>query len=113
MSKKIYVGNLSFNTNEDAIKDLFSKHGEVNSVKIITDSSTGRSRGFGFIEMEGADEAITKLNGTPFEGRPLKVNEAHERKQRQYGFRRDNGGYGSNGSRYRTGKRTGEIYDNN
>ena len=90
MSKKLYVGNLPFTATEDAVKELFSKIGDVHSVKIITDQATGRSRGFCFIEMENADRAIAELNETEFEGRPLKVNEAHERGQRQRGgYRRD------------------------
>ena len=83
MSKKLYVGNLSWSSTEDQVRELFAKHGEVTSVKIIQDRETGRSRGFGFVEMEtGADEATTALDGQDFDGRPLKINEAKEREQR-------------------------------
>lgn len=101
MPKKLYVGNLPFTTTEVAVKELFSQYGDVHSVKIITDQATGRSRGFCFVEMENADRAIAELNETEFEGRSIKVNEAHERGQRQSGdFRRDKRGgrprYGGN-----------------
>jgi RNA recognition motif-containing protein len=79
MSKKIYIGNLPFRFDEDTLKDLFAKIGEVQSVKIITDVITGRSKGFGFIEMtseEDVEKAIAALNGTIVMGRPLTVNKA-------------------------------------
>lgn len=79
MPKKLYVGNLSFGATEDSIKTLFTQYGEVVSVKIITDSMSGRSRGFGFVEMENADEAIEALNNQQFEGRTLTVNVAREK----------------------------------
>ena len=79
MAQKLYVGNLSFSTNEDALRDLFSQYGEVHSVKVITDRDTGKSRGFAFVEMENASEAIKSLDGTELEGRNLKVNEARDR----------------------------------
>ncbi|ADD67729.1 RNP-1 like RNA-binding protein [Denitrovibrio acetiphilus DSM 12809] len=75
----IYVGNLSYSTNEDDISALFSKIGEVDSVRIITDRDTGRSKGFGFVEMANSDQAkaaIDKLNETELDGRNLTVNEA-------------------------------------
>ena len=106
MSKKLYVGNLSYSATEDAVRDLFSQHGEVLSVKIITDPGTGRPRGFCFIEMENAEKAMAELNETSFEGRPLKVNEARERGQGQSGYQRNKRG---GGSRY--GSRRGG-YDN-
>jgi len=68
MSKRLYVGNISFKTTEDDLKNLFSQAGEVVSVKLITDAATGRLRGFGFVEMasnEEAQQAVTKLNGHP------------------------------------------------
>ena len=75
--KKLYVGNLSFQTTETELKELFSQAGQVETVRIITDRDTGRSKGFGFIEMEeGADHAIDQLNGKDFNGRVLTVNEA-------------------------------------
>lgn len=79
MSKRIYVGNMSFQTTEDELKALFSEFGEVSSVTIITDRETGRPRGFGFVEMEGADEAIAALDQKEFGDRRLTVNEARPR----------------------------------
>lgn len=79
MPKKLYVGNLSFGATEDSVKTLFSQYGEVVSVKIITDAMSGRSRGFGFVEMENADDAIAALNNQQFEGRTLTVNIAREK----------------------------------
>jgi len=79
MNNKLYVGNLPFSTNEEALKNHFSEFGEVQSVVIITDAHSGRSKGFGFIEMateEQADNALEKLNGTDFSGRPLRVDKA-------------------------------------
>jgi RNA recognition motif-containing protein len=79
MSKKIYVGNLSYNTTEENIRALFAAHGEVISVKSITDTMTGRSKGFAFVEMENdaeATTAISSLNGREIDGRSIKVNEA-------------------------------------
>jgi RNA recognition motif-containing protein len=80
--KKIYVGNLPFVTTDEDLGELFAKHGKVSSAKVITDRETGRSRGFGFVEMEdatAADEAIRVVDGTEVEGRNLRVNEAKER----------------------------------
>ncbi len=82
MSTKLYVGNLSFSTEEEKLRSLFSEYGEVVSVNIVTDRETGRSRGFGFVEMsdsESAKQAEQALNGNEFDGRPLKVNEAKPR----------------------------------
>ena len=77
MSKKIFVGNLSFQTTENDLNDVFAQHGPVEAVAIITDRETGRSKGFGFVTMtEGADKAIAQFNGTDFNGRALTVNEA-------------------------------------
>ncbi len=78
---KIYVGNLPFSTGEDEIRTLFSQHGTVESVSVITDRDTGRPRGFAFVEMPRADasRAIQNLNGKDLGGRPLRVNEAQER----------------------------------
>ena len=86
--KNIYVGNLSFSSTEDGIGKLFSKHGEVTSVKIVSDMETGRSRGFSFVEMPNdkeADAAIAALNNYEMDGRPLKVNEARPREDRNSG----------------------------
>lgn len=94
MSKKLYVGNLPFSTNEDELRDLFAAYGDVTSVKLIEDRETGRLRGFGFVEMAagGADAAMEALNGKAFGGRDLRVNEAQERQPRT-------GGYGGDRSR--------------
>jgi RNA recognition motif-containing protein len=79
--KKIYVGNLPFTTTEDQLRQLFTDHGTVESVNVVTDRETGRSRGFGFVEMVAADAdtAISVLNGTTLGDRSLKVNEAKPR----------------------------------
>ena len=88
MSKKIYVGNLSFQTTESDITQAFSSFGSVESVTIITDRETGRSKGFGFVEMSdtaAADKAINALNGTDLGGRSLTVNEARPMVKRDFG----------------------------
>ena len=85
MSKKIYVGNMNYSTDESSLKDLFSEFGTVLSAKVITDQMTGRSKGFGFIEMENDSEAsaaINALNGKECNGRNLKVNEAIDKPRR-------------------------------
>lgn len=95
MSKNIYVGNLPFSTNEDEVKELFSQHGNVSSVSLITDRETGRLRGFGFVEMddEGGLAAIEALNGADMKGRSLRVNEARPRNDHgDRGERRMGGG---------------------
>jgi RNA recognition motif-containing protein len=82
LSKKLYVGNLSFNSTEAELRELFGRHGSVDSVNVITDRETGRPRGFAFVEMsEGsaAQDAIRALDGTDFGGRTIKVNEAQGR----------------------------------
>lgn len=81
--KKIYVGNLPFTATEEEVKALFSEHGEVESVALITDRETGRPRGFGFVEMapDGADAAIKALDGKDMGGRNLRVNEARPRNE--------------------------------
>jgi RNA recognition motif-containing protein len=78
---KIYVGNLPFTADENAVRELFSQHGTVESVALINDRETGRPRGFGFVEMPRADaaRAIQSLNGQDMGGRPLKVNEAQDK----------------------------------
>ncbi len=78
MSKKVYVGNLPFRTTEEDLANLFGQVGTVESVSIIIDRETGRSKGFGFVSMsaEDADNAIAQFNGYPLSGRPLTVNEA-------------------------------------
>jgi RNA recognition motif-containing protein len=79
---KIYVGNLPFSATESQIRELFAQHGTVQSVSLVTDRDTGRPRGFGFVEMPPADaaRAIQSVNGKDLGGRPLRVNEAEERK---------------------------------
>jgi len=81
----IYIGNLPYNTTEEELKELFGTHGEVGSVRIITDRETGRSKGFAFVEMPNNDEAqkvLDTLNNTEFNGRNLRVNEARPREER-------------------------------
>ena len=97
MSRKLYVGNLPFSATEETILSKFADSGTVESVKLITDRDTGRSKGFGFIEMSSEAEAraaIDSLNDTDFNGRPLRVNEAKPQKKRSSGGR---GGYGGGG----------------
>lgn len=85
MAKRIYVGNLPYSTTEDELREVFGEHGNVNSVDILLDRNTGRSRGFGFVEMDDADadKAIDALNGKDMDGRPLRVNVARERRERR------------------------------
>jgi len=80
--KKIYVGNLPFSTTDQELRDLFARHGEVNSASVVMDRESGRSRGFGFVEMDSAnaDNAIATLNGRDMGGRSLRVNEAESRR---------------------------------
>ena len=79
---KIYVGNLPFSATEDAVRELFSAHGTVDSVALINDRDTGQPRGFGFVEMTSNSEAIQTLNGFQMGGRALKVNEAQAKTER-------------------------------
>jgi len=86
MSKNIYVGNLPYASTEGELRELFEQFGQVNSAKIIMDRQSGRSKGFGFVEMEDgaqADEAIQSLNGSEFGGRRIVVSEARPRQRRQ------------------------------
>jgi len=99
----IYVGNLSFDTDDAALRTAFEAHGEVTSAQVITDRETGRSRGFGFVEMPSSEEAnaaMTALNGTEIDGRALNVNEAKPRGDSRGGGgggRGGGGGYGGGG----------------
>ncbi len=96
MSKKLYVGNLPFSSTEEDLKDLFGRHGAVESVNVITDRETGRPRGFAFVEMEeasAAQDAISALDGSDLGGRNIKVNEAQDRQR--------GGGGGGGGGRDR------------
>ncbi len=83
--RNIFVGSLPFSASEEEVRELFAQHGNVHSVKLITDRETGRLRGFGFVEMDDAegDAAIEALNGTEFGGRSLVVNQARERGDRR------------------------------
>ncbi|MBK87564.1 MAG: RNA-binding protein [Gammaproteobacteria bacterium] len=92
--KKLYVGNLAWGVTDDDLQAKFAEHGSVASAVVITDRESGRSRGFGFVEMEdGADAAIEALNGQDFQGRALRVNEAQS-KERSGGGRPGGGGGG-------------------
>lgn len=82
MAKRIYVGNMPFSATESELREYFSTYGEVHAVDVITDRETGRPRGFGFVEMENADEAIAALDQKEFGGRVLRVNEARPRDSR-------------------------------
>ncbi|MDX2036434.1 MAG: RNA-binding protein, partial [Isosphaeraceae bacterium] len=98
MSKKLYVGNLTYDTTEDNLVELFSEFGEVLSAQIIIDRETNRSRGFGFVEMSsGAEAAAEALNGQDYNGRNLTVNEARPPERREGGGGGGRGGYGGGG----------------
>ena len=104
MSKKIYVGNLSYQTTEGDLTNLFEQIGPVDSVNVITDRDTGRSKGFAFVEMssDDAEKAIGQLNGSEVNGRTLTVNEARPREDRSAsrGGGGGRGGYGGGRGRY-------------
>lgn len=105
MGKKLYVGSLPFSATEESLRDLFSSIGEVESVSVITDRDTGRSKGFGFVEMSSAEDAkkaIEELNGKTFMERALVVNEARPQQPRQ--------GRGSGGGRGGFGGGRGSGY---
>ena len=105
--KNIFVGNLDFNTSEEELRRIFEAHGQVDRVSIMTDRDTGRSRGFGFVEMtnaEDGDKAIAALNGTQVGGRTLNVNEARP-KGESSGYRSNGGGYRGNGGGQRRNSR--------
>ena len=100
MAKKLYVGNLPYTTTDDQLKQLFSQAGAVDSAMVITDKMSGRSKGFGFVEMSSDEEALKAVetfNGQEFDGRQIVVNEARPmqpRAPRQGGFGGSRGGYG-------------------
>jgi RNA recognition motif-containing protein len=97
MSKKLYVGNLSFDTTSDDLREAFGQFGQVATAQIVSDRDTGRSRGFAFVEMaNGAEEAIAAMNGAQLQGRTLTVNEAKPREDRP----RSGGGGSGGGRRY-------------
>ena len=106
MSKKLYVGNISFQTTNEDLVEAFSQYGTVTSAQVITDRETGRSRGFAFVEMaDGGEQAIQAMNGADFGGRTLTVNEAKPREDRgsggggggRGGYGGGRGGYGGGG----------------
>ena len=104
MGRKLYVGNLPFSSNEQTLRDTFSRCGMVDSVNLITDRITGQSKGFAFVEMSSSGEAqkaIQELNGTSLDGREIKVSEAKPRAPRD--DRRGGGGYGHGGGYGRGG----------
>ena len=95
MNNKLYVGGLPYSVTETQLEEVFAAHGTVESARVITDRMSGRSRGFGFVEMstpEEAEEAMQKLNGTELEGRTLTVNEAKPQQPRSEGGGRGDGG---------------------
>jgi len=124
--KKIFVGNLSWKATEDALRELFEAYGKVLSVKIISDQYTGKSKGFGFVEMESAEEAeaaINGLNDKPLLDRNLRVSLAQERQDRperrdfnrgggQGGYGDKNGGYGDKGGQRPFRPRSANSYNN-
>jgi RNA recognition motif-containing protein len=102
MGRKLYVGNLPYSATEQSLSAKFAPFGTVESAKLITDRDTGQSKGFGFVEMSRDSEAaaaIQALNGTDFEGRPMKVNEAKPQEKRSGGGG-NRGGYGGGGGRW-------------
>ena len=100
MTKNLYVGNLPFQTTADDLREAFGQYGTVARAQVVSDRETGRSRGFGFVEMEdGAEEAIAKMNGADYQGRTLTVNEARPREERP----RSGGGERSRGQGSRGG----------
>ena len=101
MAKKLYIGNLPYSVDDESLHSKFSSFGEVQSAKVITDRETGRSKGFGFVEMANdneADSAIEKLNGADFNGRAMNVSEARPQAPRE-GGRGGGGGRGGFGRR--------------
>jgi len=112
MGKKLYVGNLAFSVTDAELEQLLGEHGEVESANVVTDRETGRSRGFGFVEMSSDDEAnaaIEALNGNEYEGRSLTVNEARPRQPRGGGGG-GGGGRGGGGGGYGRGGGGGNRY---
>jgi len=112
VSTRIYVGNLSYHTTENDLASLFEQVGQVESVNIITDRDTGRSKGFGFVEMgpDDAEKAIAQFNGVEVDGRSLTVNEARPREERSGGRGGYGGGGGGRGGNSRGGRGGGGGY---
>ena len=107
MGTKLFVGNLSYNVGDSTLEQLFAAHGTVRSAQVVLDRDTGRSKGFGFVEMgreEEAQAAMAALNGKEVEGRPITVNEA---RAREGGAGRGRGGYGGGGGGGRGGRSGG------
>ena len=100
MSTRLYVGNLSYNTTGDTIREIFGAHGQVTDVHVVMDRETGRPRGFAFVTMGSpaeAEAAINEVNGQNVDGRPLRVNQAEERPSRGGGGGGGGGGFGGRG----------------
>jgi RNA recognition motif-containing protein len=113
MGKKLYVGNLSYDVDSSQLEQLFSAHGTVTSAEVIADRDTGRSKGFGFVEMSSDAEAqagIDALNGKDHGGRALTVNEAKPKEKRSGGFGGGRGGGGRGGGGYGGGRSEGRRY---
>jgi len=105
MSKKLFVGGLSFNTDDAGLKEAFAQFGDVTEAKVVTDRESGRSRGFGFVTISddsAADKAVAGMNGQDLDGRTLTVNEARQRTNDFGG--NDRGGYGGGGGGYGGGR---------
>lgn len=103
MAKKLYVGNLSYSVSDSDLQAMFETHGEVRSAQVIMDRDTGRSKGFGFVEMgsdQEAQAAINALNGQEMGGRALTVNEARPKEERGGSARGGRGGFGGGNRRY-------------
>ncbi|MBY0553612.1 RNA-binding protein [bacterium] len=103
MAKKLYVGNLAFSVTDDELMQAFAAFGNIASARVVMDRMTGRSKGFGFVEIEDdaqADEAVNKMNGQTIGGRPVRVSEAKPQEDRPRGPRREGGGgFGGGGGR--------------
>lgn len=106
MAKKLYVGNLAFSVTDDELMQAFTSFGTIASARVVMDRMTGRSKGFGFVELEDdsmADQAVEKMNGQTIAGRPVRVSEAKPQEDRPRGPRREGGGGGFGGGRGRDG----------
>jgi cold-inducible RNA-binding protein len=113
MNSRLYVGNLSFHTSQEALQEAFGQFGEVTEVRIVSDRETGRSRGFAFVSMadsHGASEAITRMDGTMLDGRSLRVNQAEDRQTRSDGGNRGGLQAGAWASRLRVFGRESKVY---
>ena len=104
MSKKLFVGSLSWNTNDEGLREAFAAHGEISEAVVISDRDTGRSRGFGFVTFEddeAADKAVAALNGTELDGRTIRVDVAQAKERNRGGGGGGGGrGYGGGGDRW-------------